>query len=172
MMQWMGMIGASEVDEIIPGEAASAGLRRKMNKRIRLSFLVLIVLQGIYSAEEYIFRFYERFPPMRVLYENAPHLAKPAFALSNCLLVLIGFVSFYYWVRPARKGARTVVWLWIIIESFNVIAHLLWAVLIGGYNPGLVTGIMFVPVLAYLGYLMWRVPSYGAAELLIVADRL
>ena len=143
-----------------------------MNKEIRITFPALIILQAIHSAEEYIFGFYERFPPMRVLYENAPQLAKPAFALANCLLVLIGFVSFYYWVRPARKGARTVVWLWIIIESFNVIAHLLWAFLIGGYNPGLVTGIMFVPLLAYLSYLMWRVPSCGVAERVIVADRL
>jgi hypothetical protein len=135
-----------------------------MNKKTRVTFLVLIILQAIHSAEEYIFGFYERFPSMRVLYENAPHLAKPAFALSNCLLVLIGFVSFYYWVRPTKKGARTVLSLWIIIESFNVIAHLLWAVLIGEYNPGLVTGIMFVHVLAYLSYLMRRLPSYGGAE--------
>lgn len=134
-----------------------------MNKKIRVTFSALIILQAIHSAEEYIFGFYERFPPMKALYESAPQLAKPAFALSNCLLVLIGFFSFYYWVRPARKGVRTVVWVWIIAESFNVIAHLLWALSIGGYNPGLVTGIMFVPVLAYLSYLMnkelsWELP--------------
>src|SRR5258708_37283066 len=119
----------------------------KMTSKIPTVFLLLVILQAIHSVEEFIFRFYERFPPMRFLYQNAPHLAKPAFVISNALLVSIGLVCFYYWVQPARKGATVVVWIWIIIESLNVFAHLVWAALIGGYNPGLVTGVLFVPVL-------------------------
>ena|SRR5260370_6140887 len=135
-----------------------------MNSNIRATFLLLVILQAIHSVEEFIFRLYERFPPMRFLYQNAPHLAKPAFAISNALLVLIGVVCLYYWVQPARRGARLVVWIWIIIESLNVIAHLVWAALIGGYNPGLVTAVLFVPVLIYLCYSMRRISSYGVAE--------
>src|SRR6266446_3276848 len=131
-----------------------------MNGNIRTMFLLLVILQAIHSAEEFIFRLYERFPPMRLLYQNAPYLAKPAFVISNASLVLIGLGCFYYWVQPARKGARAVVWVWLIMESLNVTAHLVWAILIGGYNPGLVSGVLFVPVLIYLFYLMRRVPSH------------
>jgi len=120
-------------------------------------FLLLVILQAIHSVEEFIFRLYERFPPMRFLYRNAPYLAKPAFAISNALLVFIGLICFYYWVQPARKGATVVVWIWIIIESLNVVAHLVWAALIGGYNPGLVTGVLFIPVLIYLCYLTMHI---------------
>ena len=74
-------------------------------------------------------------------------------------------------MQPVRKGARTIIWVWIIIESFNVIAHFVWAALIRGYNPGLVTVILFVPMLIYLSHLMRRVSSKGVAEQLIEPDR-
>ena len=142
-----------------------------MDGRIPPAFLSLVILQAVHSAEEFIFRFYERFPPMRLVYQDAPALAKPAFAISNALLLLAGLVCFYYWVRPAGERARAVVWVWIILESVNVIAHFAWAVMIGGYNPGLATVILFVPVLIYLVCLMKRVPPRGVSEQLIRPDR-
>ncbi|HEX8473004.1 MAG TPA: HXXEE domain-containing protein [Pyrinomonadaceae bacterium] len=141
-----------------------------MNSRISLAFLSLIILQAIHSAEEFIFGFYENFPLMRLIYQDAPLLAKPAFAISNALLFLAGLICFYYWVRPAKKGARMVVWVWIVMEFLNVIAHCVWAVLIRGYNPGLVTGILFMPVLIYLTYLTRRISAQGGAEQLIELD--
>jgi hypothetical protein len=130
-----------------------------MNGRISTAFLLLIILQAIHSVEEFIFGFYEKFPPMRALYREAPHLAKPAFAIANALLILVGLICYYYWVRPVRERARSVVWAWIILESVNVIAHFMWAILIRGYNPGLATVILFAPVLIYLIGLMRRIPS-------------
>lgn len=127
-----------------------------MNSRIPPAFLSLVVLQAVHSAEEFVFGFYERFPPMRAVYRDAPLLAKPAFAVSNALLFLAGLICFFYWVRPGRRGARTVVRVWVVLESVNVIAHSVWALLIRGYNPGLATAVLFVPVLIYLGRLMRR----------------
>ena len=134
-----------------------------MNNRIQVAFLLLIVLQTLHSIEEFIFRFYEVFPPMVSVYRNATHLARPAFILANLILVLVGFACLFRWVWPAKRGAETVVWVWIGVESFNVIAHCVWAVLIRGYNPGLVTGLGFVPVVVYLIYLLWRVPPHAVA---------
>jgi hypothetical protein len=127
-----------------------------MKTNIRAMFLLLIILQALHSAEEFIFRFYERFPPMIMLYQNATDLARPAFVIGNTLLVTVGLVCFVVWVRPAQTSARVVVWVWIAIESFNVLIHFGWAILSGGYNPGLVTAVLFVPVLSYLVYLMMR----------------
>jgi hypothetical protein len=126
-----------------------------MDSRLRLTFLALIVMQAIHSVEEFIFGFYERFPPMKFVYQDAPNLAKPAFVVFNALLIFTGLFCFYHWVRPARKGAKLVVWVSITIESFNVMAHVVWAILVREYNPGLVSGILFVPIVAYLSYLVW-----------------
>jgi hypothetical protein len=132
-----------------------------MNPRIRVAFLCLIVLQALHSIEEFTFKFYEQFPPMVFLYRNASTLARPGFILFNSILVLIGVVSLIYWVWPSRRGARTVVWIWIGIEAFNVIAHCIWAGMIRGYNPGLVTGLAFVPLLAYLIRLLTRSSEFS-----------
>ena len=142
-----------------------------MNGKIRLAFLSLIILQAIHSAEEFIFGFYEKFPPMMLLYHDAPHLAKPAFVISNALLFCAGLVCFYYWVQPARRGEKIVIWIWMIIESINIIGHCVWAILIGGYNPGLASVMLFVPVLIYLSYCMRRVSRQGVAEQLIQPER-
>jgi uncharacterized protein with HXXEE motif len=136
-----------------------------MNGNTRPAFLSLIALQAVHSAEEFAFGFYERFPPMRLLYQDAPQLAGPAFAVSNIFLFLTGLACFYYWVRPARRGAGTVVRVWFVIESFNVIAHAVWAVLTKGYNPGLVTAGLFVPLLVWLWHSMRSAPPAGAERI-------
>jgi len=141
-----------------------------MNSQIRRAFLWLIIVQAVHSAEEFVFRFYEEFPPMRLLYRDAPQLAKPAFAISNVFLFFAGLVCFYYWVRPARRGVGTVVWVWIIIEAFNVIAHSVWAISTKGYNPGLATVFLFVPLLVWLWHSMRSASSAGAAGQDIRAD--
>ena len=123
-----------------------------MSRNIRGGFFLLVMLQALHSFEEFLFNFYERFPPMRFAYQNRAQLAKPAFVIFNLLLISIGLICFCCWVWPQRKGAILVVWIWIIMESLNVVAHVVWAALIGAYNPGLVTGLLFVPVLSFLCY--------------------
>jgi len=127
-----------------------------MNKKIRAAFLILIVLQALHSTEEFIFRFYEVFPPMVRLYRDAPQLARPAFVVFNLALLMGGLICLFRWVWPGRRGARTIVWIWIGGEILNALAHATWAILIGGYNPGLLTGVGFVPVAVYLGYQLRR----------------
>jgi uncharacterized protein with HXXEE motif len=135
-----------------------------MNNRLRIAFQLLIVLQLLHSLEEFVFKFYERFPPMVFVYRNSPGMARTAFILFNSILFLAGLVSLLYWVWPARRGMIAVVWVWVGAETLNVIAHCVWAVLIRSYNPGLVTGIAFLPVLAYLVRLLRRLPQERQAK--------
>ncbi|MFN2415611.1 MAG: HXXEE domain-containing protein [Pyrinomonadaceae bacterium] len=123
-----------------------------------MAFLVLILLQVLHSVEEFTFKFYEVFPPMALLYRGAPRLAGPAFIISNSLLITVGLVCFFHWVAPGRPGARVVIWLWVGAEVLNAMAHSVWAIMVGGYNPGLVTSLGFVPVAAYMIYLLRRAP--------------
>lgn len=116
----------------------------------------MVLLQAAHSVEEYVFKLYERFPPMQFIYAQAPELARPAFIAFNLLLFLFGMICFFYWVRPGRKGAKIIVWIWIAIQIVTIAAHLVWAILIGGYNPGLVTVLLFIPVVIYLIYWLRR----------------
>ena len=138
-------------------------MNTSMNNKIRATFLILIMLQALHSVEELLFKFYEVFPPMALLYRGAPYLARPAFIIANVILAAAGLVCLRRWVWPGRRGARTVVWVWAGGEAFNATAHCVWSVAARGYTPGLATGLGFVPVVACLIYLLRRSPDYTAA---------
>jgi Protein of unknown function with HXXEE motif len=127
-----------------------------MNKQIKTAFLAMIVLQTVHSIEEFLFKIYEVSPQMRLAFQHAPDLAKPAFIASNLLLNLFGFICFFYWVRPAKPAARRVVWIWVGIQFVTVAGHFIWAMKVSGYHPGLVTVPLFVPLIIYAVYLLRR----------------
>jgi len=129
-----------------------------MSNKIRAAFLMLIALQALHSTEEFIFKFYDVFPPMASLYRDAPQMAKSAFIVFNVLLFMAGLICLFRWVWPGRRGARTIVLVWVVVETFNFVAHSVWAILIRGYNPGLATAIGFVPLVVYISYQLRRAP--------------
>ena len=139
--------------------AASLKLAVKMNNRIKIAFLTMISLQAVHSVEEYIFKFYEAFPPMQFIYRDAPDLAKSGFVTFNLLLFLFGIICFFYWVQPARKGARVVIWVWIAIQLATIASHAIWVMSVGDYHPGLATVPLFVPIVVFMMYLLHYAPT-------------
>jgi len=139
--------------------AASLKLAVKMNNRIKIAFLTMISLQAVHSIEEYIFKFYEVFPPMQFIYRDAPDLAKSGFVTFNLLLFLFGIICFFYWVQPARKGARVVIWVWIAIQLATIASHAIWVMSVGDYHPGLATVPLFVPIVVFMMYLLHHAPT-------------
>lgn len=132
-----------------------------MSNAIKGAFLAVVVMQAVHSTEEYFFKLYEVFPPMRRLYRDSPGMAKPAFIAFNVALVIAGlFCVARVW--RGLPGARTIVWIWVAGEGLNVAAHSVWAIMDRAYNPGLATGLMFIPILAYLAWQLRRGPPTGA----------
>lgn len=131
-----------------------------MSDKIRTALLMMVAVQAAHSIEEYAFKMYELFPPMRFLYARTPELAKPAFAVSNAMLFLLGLASCWLLGRTREKTARAIIWIWVAIQLTNFTAHVVWAFLIGGYNPGLATAPLFVPLAAYLIHQLMRPQSH------------
>ncbi len=123
-----------------------------MDIKLKRVFVALVLLQVVHSIEEYAFKFYRIFPPARRLGDLIPGISRSGFIIFNVLLVCFGLVSFAYWVRPARLGARPAICFWIVTELYNGIAHLVWAIAVQGYNPGLVSAAALLGLAAYLAY--------------------
>ena len=81
-----------------------------------------------------------------------PGYSRPGFIALNVFLVCLGLFCYAYWVRPAKTQARVAIWFWIVIESYNAIAHTVWVIAGAGYNPGLISAILFFPLAGYLAY--------------------
>jgi hypothetical protein len=121
--------------------------------RLSLPFLLLILVQAVHSAEEYLFRLYDVLAPARYvsgLFGVPPPLG---FIISNSLLVLLGLWCWFALVRPQRPSARVVAWLWALGEIANALGHTALAVAAGGYFPGLATAPL---LLAAGGWLVMR----------------
>lgn len=124
-----------------------------MKPRISTVFLALVLVQIAHSVEEYVFRFYELFPPAKFINGLLPGFAHSAFILLNTFFAAFGLWCFFRDVRPGTQFARDWIWVWVVVELFNGVAHPLWAVAARGYVPGLATS-PFLFVLA--GYLLRR----------------
>jgi len=121
-----------------------------MDSRIKVTFLALVLMQMLHSVEEYVFRFYEIFPPARFLNDLVPGFTLPGFIILNTLFALFGLWCFLSNVRPGTKSARDWVWIWVVIELFNGLAHPLWAITTRGYVPGLATSPILLGLAGYL----------------------
>lgn len=130
-----------------------------MDPRISVAFLALVLTQMAHSIEEYVFRFYDVLPVGRLLNEFVPGFARPGFVVFNTLLALFGLWCFLSNVRPGTKSARDWVWIWVVIELFNGLAHAVWAIVARGYVPGLATSPILFGLAAYLFHRLRATPE-------------
>ena len=114
------------------------------------AFLLLVVAQAAHSAEEFLFRLYDRFEPARAASEILGFDRPAGFLVVNAALILFGLWCWIARVRPARGAWRGLAWFWILLESANALGHFLLAGLAGGYFPGVATAPLLLAAAIWL----------------------
>ena len=133
-----------------------------VERRSRLAFLLLILAQGAHSVEEYTTRLYDVFAPARLVSSLISNDLSFGFLVGNAALVAFGL---WCWAVPVRSGwrsARGLAWFWILLELGNGLGHITFAVLRGGYFPGVATAPLLLLGAAWLAFLQTRHRSFGA----------
>lgn len=104
-----------------------------------------MLAQAAHSTEEYFGRLWEVFAPAQVLtsivYPPDPFVG---FLIVNIGLVLFGFLGYFAIVRPERRGAIFWIQGGIVLEATNGLGHVTWALMNGGYRPGVGTAVLFL----------------------------
>ena len=121
-----------------------------MNSKIRIAFLILVLIQGLHSVEEYFGKLWKIFPPARLLSSLVSKNLETGFLLINIGLFLFGL---WCWLLPIRRNylfAPALIWFWIVIEMINGIGHPVWALYEGAYVPGVVTAPVLLILAVYL----------------------
>ena len=127
-----------------------------MNPKVRTTFLILVLVQGLHSVEEFYGKLWEVFPPARLLSSLVAENLKTGFLLINIGLFIFGL---WCWLLPIRRNylyAPILIWFWIVIEMINGIGHPFWALYEGGYVPGLVTAPILLMQAVYLSRQLLR----------------
>jgi hypothetical protein len=120
--------------------------------RFQRAFGALVLGQCAHSAEEYLGRLWESFPPARLVSSVVSTDLERGFLLANLALVAFGL---WCWLWPVRRGwpaAVPLAWAWVTLEVVNGIGHSLWALRQGGYTPGVATAPVLLILATYLAH--------------------
>jgi hypothetical protein len=131
--------------------------------RFQAAFLALVLAQSAHSAEEYVGRLWESFPPARFVSGLISSDLERGFVLANVALVAFGHRC---WAWPVRRGwpsAVPLAWAWVAVETINGIGHPLWTLLQGKYTPGVGTAPLLLILAIYLGMLLSRPGRFSSA---------
>jgi hypothetical protein len=128
-------------------------------------FLALVVVQAFHSAEEFVFRLYDAFPPARFLSGLVAADRQVGFVVINVLLVFFGIWCYVWPVRREWPFAAALLWGWVIVEMSNGIVHPTWSMVRGSYTPGVVTSILCLAVALLLARQLWRQRRHQASTL-------
>lgn len=123
-----------------------------MNKKISSTFLVLVLVQGLHSIEEYVGKLWETFPPARVLCSMVSDNLVTGFLIINIGLFVFGL---WCWLFPLRKNyfyAQFLIWFWIVLELVNGIGHPIWTIMQKAYTPGMLTA----PIILVISIILFR----------------
>ena len=120
-----------------------------MKSKTSKLFLLIVLVQGLHSMEEYIGRLWENFPPATYLCGLISDDLEMGFLIINIGLFVVGISCWWFVVRSNKSLAKTIVGFWIIIEFMNGIIHPIWSLMQQSYTPGVLTA-PFLLVLALL----------------------
>jgi hypothetical protein len=129
-----------------------------MNNRIRVTFLLIVLVQALHSIEEYFGKLWEVYAPATFLSGLISSNLKSGFIIINVGLFIVLMLT---WLTTFNKNysAKGLLWLWIILEIINGAGHTLWAIIERSYVPGLATAPILIILALYLTKLLLR-PVY------------
>ena len=132
-----------------------------MNKKIRVIFLLIALLQGLHSIEEYYGELWDVFPPANYICGLVSNNPENGFVIVNISLFILLMLT---WLTTFSKNvtAKPLLWFWVILELINGIGHLVWGIIERSYVPGLATA----PVLLVLSLITMKLlvkPGYKKA---------
>ena len=125
---------------------------RFLNKRISITFLILVFVQGVHSIKEYIGKLWIVIPPSKYLSGLVSKKPETGFVIINIGLLIFGIFCWFFHIRRNSLLAPGLIWFWIVIELINGIGHPLWALVERAYVPGVATA----PILLILAIFLFK----------------
>ena len=121
-----------------------------MNQKINWTFLILVLVQGLHSIEEYFGKLWESFPPARVLCSLVSDNLVTGFLIINIGLFVFGLWCWFFPIRENYYYTQFLIWFWIILELINGIGHPIWTFIQKEYTPGMITAPILLLLALYL----------------------
>ena len=112
--------------------------------RIQTTFAVLILAQAAHSAEEFVGRLWESFPPARFFTSLVSDEPAVGFVIINVSLIAFGIWCLLWPIRREWPSATSWAWVWVGLELVNGVGHPVWTLSQGAYTPGVITAVLLL----------------------------
>lgn len=110
-----------------------------MSRRTKVLFLILVLVQGLHSVEEFIGKLWESFPPAAFLCSLVSENLSIGYLIINIGLFVFGILCWIFQVRKDYSYSNILIWFWIVLELINGIGHPTWTIVQMEYSPGIIT---------------------------------
>lgn len=110
-----------------------------MSERIRLPFFFTAIFQLLHSLEEYRFELWNHLEPARFFSGLVSDNLQLGFAIINCTIVVLIFLSYFVLLRRPKANVSSMVWFWAVLETLNGMGHMWFGISSSAYFPGLYT---------------------------------
>ena len=81
-----------------------------MDKKIKITFLLLVLTQGLHSIEEYYGNLWEVFPPATLFCSLVSKNLETGFLIINIGLFVFCMLCWFFFVRNNYSYARNIIW--------------------------------------------------------------
>ena len=121
-----------------------------MGNKTKITFLILVLLQGLHSVEEYIGKLWDVFPPAKYLTNLFSENNEIGFLIANLGIFIIGILCWLLLYSKFESTISIIIWIFIVIEIINGIGHPVWSTYQKGYTPGVITAPLLLVTALYL----------------------
>lgn len=121
----------------------------EMKSSVKITFLFLVLAQGLHSIEEYRGKLWDNLPLARFACSLVSDDLEKGFIILNVLLFSFGMICWLL-IFGRNKINLFFIWLWTIIELINGVTHPAWAIYTQAYAPGMLTSPILFLIAIYL----------------------
>jgi Protein of unknown function with HXXEE motif len=135
-----------------------------MFNRIKTTFLLLVLTQGVHSVEEYAGRLWEVYPPARFICSLLSNNPETGFIILDIGFISFGLCCWLFCIHKDQLYAQGLIWFWIVMEMINVTGHFASFVLERKYVPGVATAPVLLILAVYLARQILHLNSILSGE--------
>ena len=121
-----------------------------MDNKTKITFLILVLLQGLHSVEEYVGKLWEVFSPAKYLTNLFSENNETGFLIANVGIFILGISCWLLLYSKFESSIRIVIWIFIVIEIINGIGHPVWSIYQKSYTPGVISAPFLLVTALYL----------------------
>jgi hypothetical protein len=121
-----------------------------MPNKINNLFFLLIIAHCIHATEEYFGKLWDVYRPAIFICNLISSDPKTGFYIINTAFIVVSLLFWKFALQKRSPAAYSFIWLWISLQTVNVLGHLAWTIYSKTYRPGVISSLLISVIVILL----------------------